>query len=126
MGPTVKAVSTYTITLFIAGDLAAARAVVRGYCYEHGACFTITPTEFVYTGGEETGVAIGLVNYPRFPCEPHELWSRAEALGRLLLPALNQRTCLLVGANETRWLVHEPPGVHRVKARDVNARSQRK
>jgi hypothetical protein len=83
-------VNTNQITIFVAGDIAAARAVVRRFCYEHSACFTITPTEFVYTGGEEVGVAIGLVNYPRFPGEP--LWARAEALTAELLLALNQRT----------------------------------
>jgi len=101
---------THQVTIWIAGDLAAAHRVIREFCYERGACFTVTPTRFVYTGGEEDGVAVGLANYPRFPSEPDALQARAEELARRLLPALNQRTCLLVGSSETKWIVVEPPG----------------
>ena len=107
---TTRMVPTHTITLYVAGDLAAACAVVRKYCYESGACFTVTRTEFIYTGGEESDITIKLVNYPRFPSAPAEQWLRCEELAELILPALNQRTCLLVGTTETRWVVREPPG----------------
>jgi len=102
---------THQVTIWMAGDLATAHRVCRDHCYTEGVCFTITPSKFIYTAGEEDGFAIGLVNYPRFPCEPDVLWLRAETLAAKLLPACNQRTCLLVGTNETRWLVVEPPGV---------------
>ncbi len=95
----------------MAGDLVTAHRVVREFCYESGACFTVTASKFIYTGGEEDGFAIGLVNYPRFPSEPEALAARAESLAIKLLAACNQRTCLLVGTAETRWLVLEPPGV---------------
>jgi hypothetical protein len=106
----VGIVKTHTITIFIAGDIGVARYALRRFAYEYGACFTITPTEFVYTGGEEAGVAIGLVNYPRFPSTVEWLWDRAERLAKVLMPVMNQRTCLLVGTDETRWCVEEPPG----------------
>lgn len=106
----MNTVPTYQVTIWMAGDLATAYRVVRDYCYAEGACFTITPTKFIYTGGEEDGFAIGLVNYPRFPCEPSDLAARAEDLAHRLLPACNQRTCLLVGTAETKWIVVEPPG----------------
>ena len=94
----------------MAGDLATAHRVCREFCYQEGSCFTVTPSKFIYTGGEEDGFVIGLVNYPRFPSEPGVLQTRAEALAEKLLPACNQRTCLLVGTLETKWIVVEPPG----------------
>jgi hypothetical protein len=94
----------------MAGDLATAHRVCREHCYETGACFTITPSKFIYTGGEEDGFAIGLVNYPRFPRALCDLQARARNLARALLPVLNQRTCLLVSTTETEWIVVEPPG----------------
>lgn len=103
-------VTTYQVTVYLAGDLAAIKQVVREFCYERGACVTVTQTTFVYTGGEEEGAALGLVNYPRFPSEPHELRARAEELARLLLPRCNQRSCLMVSTDTTTWLTVDPPG----------------
>ena len=94
----------------MAGDLATAHRVCRDFCYQEGACFTVTPSKFIYTGGEEDGFAVGLVNYPRFPSEASDLQAKAERLAGKLLPACNQRTCLLVGTSETKWLVVEPTG----------------
>lgn len=110
-------VSTHQLTLWMAGDVATATKVVREYCYAEGACFTITPSKFVYTGGEEDGFAIGLVNYPRFPSTVAELHERARGLADRLMPVMNQRTCLLVGVGAgggiTEWIVREPPGTTR-------------
>lgn len=107
----MSTVLTHQVTIWMAGDIATAHRVARDFCYAEGACFTVTPSKFIYTGGEEDGFAIGLVNYPRFPSEPEALWARGELLARRLLPACNQRTCLLVGTTETKWIVVEPPGV---------------
>lgn len=101
---------THNITLFIAGDAHTARELVRRFCYNVGSCFTVTPTEFIYTGGSESGVSIGLVNYPRFPCKLDDLHSIAIKLAECLMPGLNQRSCLLVGPAETEWLTLQPPG----------------
>ena len=110
MSDNSKSVTTRQVTIWMAGDLATAHRIVRAFCYTEGACFTVTPSKFIYTGGEEDGFAVGLVNYPRFPSEPADLLDRAEELARKLLVRCNQRTCLLVGTNETKWLVVEPPG----------------
>lgn len=101
---------TSEVRLYMAGDLATAHRVIRERCYAVGACFTITPTKFIYTAGEEDGFVVGLVNYPRFPSEPHQLFQRVERLAAFLLAACNQRTCLIVGDLTTRWIVIEPPG----------------
>jgi hypothetical protein len=70
---------TFTAAIYIAGDLNAARATCRDFCMT-SLCVTIEPVEFIYTGGSETGVRVGLINYPRFPAEPDAIWPKAEAL----------------------------------------------
>lgn len=62
-----KTCTSYPVSIFMAGDYNAAREICRAYCDEVGYCVTVTPTSYVYTGGEESGFIVGLINYPRFP-----------------------------------------------------------
>lgn len=106
----METVDTYKVSIHMAGDIGTAYRVIREYCYLVGACFTVTPTKFIYTGGEEDGFIIGLVNYPRFPKHHVEIDEAAKIIAARLLVACNQRTCLLVGTMETVWLSSNPPG----------------
>ena len=106
----MQPIETCTITIWMAGDLATTKQALRGYCYERGLCVTVTSTIFIYTGGEEAGVSIGLVNYPRFPSTPESLWDKALEIARMLVPACHQRTALVVGPVLTEWITVEPPG----------------
>lgn len=102
--------TTHRAQIYMAGDLTTAHRVVREHCYANGACFTITPTKFIYTGGEEDGFVVGIVNYPRFPSTAEDINMRGRQLIMKLLPACNQRTALLVTDTGTEWCVLEPPG----------------
>lgn len=93
---------TFTAIIYIAGDLAVARQICREFCMR-GLCVTVEPTEFIYTGGAETGVRIGLVNYPRFPSEPADLLIEARQLADDLRQGLSQHSWLIVTPNETIW-----------------------
>ncbi len=75
---------TYTIDIFMAGDTAQAKHVCREFCMR-GFCIHIVPADFIYTGGEETGFKIGIVNYPRFPSLPADAWAAATELAELLI-----------------------------------------
>jgi len=55
--------------IYIAGPLAVIEQTCRDWCME-GACVTVTPTNYIYTMGEESGAEIGLIHYPRFPKVP--------------------------------------------------------
>lgn len=103
-------VSSYSVTVYMAGDLADIKRALRAECFAVGLCVTVTPTTFIYTGGEESGASIGIVNYPRFPSTPDAIWSQAVALAERLIVACCQRTALVVGADRTRWVAIEPPG----------------
>lgn len=103
-------VETFTAKVYIAGDINAAKAVIRHTCYYEGLCVTVEPTTFIYTGGEEAGVVIGFVNYPRFPTTGKELVQRALDMMQKLIPALNQKSALLVASDYTSWMTIDPPG----------------
>ncbi len=54
-------------------------------------CVTMTPTEFIYVNGNEPGVIIGFILYPRFERETKEILLRAKLLGEQLLIGLKQQ-----------------------------------
>lgn len=104
---TNKTADTYTATIYIAGDLDKARDVVRKFCME-GFCVTVTQTEFFYTMGSEAGVAVGLINYPRFPVAPHALRATAYRLGQALLEELCQGSYTVVCPDQTEFVSRRP------------------
>ena len=105
-----KTEPTYTVRVYMAGDIAHARQLLRREVYppNAGLCVTVEPTTFVFTGGEEAGFVLGFVNYPRFPSEPRELWARAQGIAERLIPALGQWSALLVAQDKTAWLTARP------------------
>lgn len=102
--------NSYQVTVWIAGCIETAKRVVRECAYAAGQCVTITPTTFIYTGGEESGVSLGLVAYPKYPRPHGEILQAARDLVAALLPALNQRTALIVATDVTEWVLVDPPG----------------
>ena len=91
------------VSIYIAGDLPMIRYYCREFCME-GLCVTVTPTEFVFTGGMESGAQIGLVNYPRFPSTPEKIEATAERLTRFLIERLHQHSALIDTPEATIWL----------------------
>lgn len=76
----------------------------RQECLEDGLCVTVELTKFIYTGGEELGAVVGLVNYPRFPTTPDALWGRAVNLAIRLLNATCQHSVLVMSPEITEWI----------------------
>lgn len=96
------------VDIFLAGNADDARRVCRQHCMAVGLCVTVTETTFIYTGGEETGVRVGLVNYPRFPSTPEELFAKGEALAEKLITALCQWSALIQSNDRVLWLSRKP------------------
>jgi hypothetical protein len=109
---------TYTATIFIAGDLAIAKQVCREFCMRVGLCVTIEPTTYIYTGGEETGVRIGLINYPRFPAEPQQVKRKALELAHILLSRLCQHSFTVLTPDETLWHSIRETSVAQIHSQD--------
>jgi hypothetical protein len=94
---------TYAIRLYLSGPIEVAKQALRAECLREGLCVTIEPTTFIYTGGEEAGYVVGLVNYPRFPSTPEGLRIRARAVMVALLDATHQHSALMVTPETSEW-----------------------
>lgn len=101
-------VPTIRFEIFIAGDLDQAKQICRAYCFDVGLCVTVEPVAYIYTGGEEAGVRVGLINYPRFPSTEPELFAKAEGLASRLLEGMHQHSYSIAGPAETVWFSRRP------------------
>jgi len=102
------AVLSYPVSILIAGDVWQAETACLDYCDEVGLCVTVTETTYCYTGGEEAGVIVGLINSPRFPSDPTAIWQRAEQLGSILRERLKQDSYTIQAPDKTVWFSHRP------------------
>lgn len=102
MSTVIKKADTYWAKIFIAGPIEQIEQTCREYALK-GACVTVTPTKFIYTYGEETGVEIGLINYPRFPKKNEDIRAEAEALGFALLEECCQGSFTVMAQDETTF-----------------------
>ena len=65
--------------------------LVHDICQEYvecGLCVTVNDVQFIYTGGKESGVQIGLINYPRFPSKDEDVMQHAVELAYKLMNQL--------------------------------------
>lgn len=97
---------TYVVRLYLSGPIEVAKQAIRAECLREGLCVTVEATTFIYTGGEEAGYVVGLLNYPRFPCEPQVLVERARDLMHKLLDATHQHSALMVTPEESVWITN--------------------
>lgn len=93
---------TIRFDIFIAGDLAQAKQACREFC-RRGLCVTVEPVAYIYTGGEEAGVRVGLINYPKFPSTADALQQTARDLAEALRERLCQDSYSIVGPETTEW-----------------------
>jgi hypothetical protein len=95
---------THAVRIYTSGPLHLIEDTCRAFCLRQGLCVTVDPTRFIYTGGEETGAVVGLLNYPRFPQSPDEINRVAEDLAREILSACHQHSVLIVRPENTHWI----------------------
>ena len=104
------AVATFWARIYIAGDLATIEQACREECYEgvrdlaRGLCVTVEPLTFIYTGGEESGAVVGLIQYPRFPVPVEQIEQRAMALAATLTRRCCQKSALVMTPMKTTWI----------------------
>ena len=83
-------------------------SIVTKVCQEYvddvGLCVSITPCEFVYSNGRESGANIGLIHYPRFPSGREVIRAHALELASRLRVALSQSRVSVVMPDETVML----------------------
>jgi len=77
---------------------------LRKYIKRGDFAITVTSTRFFYQTGEEEGVIIGMINYPRFPLSKDAIKNIIIDLGYSLMKEFNQyRTTVIIG-NDTYML----------------------
>lgn len=111
MEPRIEAVDYYPVSIFMAGDYEEAKTFCREFCDEVGLCVTVTKTSYVYTGGDEDGVIVGLINYPRFPSTHLEILTRAVRLAEKLRVALHQQSFTVQSPEGTVWYSYRPEDI---------------
>jgi hypothetical protein len=89
--------------IWVSGDADSAKQITAQYLADIGLCVTITKTSFYYTGGQEEGMVIGLINYPRFPAGREEIKGKAIVLGEKIARYLGQGSYLVETPTETIW-----------------------
>ncbi len=80
------------------------RELCDQYVNEIKDCVTITPTEFRYVDGNEPGVIVGYINYPRFPRTQEEIYDRALGLAKVLMYGLDQNRVTITTPDKTIML----------------------
>lgn len=95
---------THVVRLYLSGPIDVAKQTIRAETLRAGLCVTIEPTSYIYTGGEEAGYVVGLLNYPRFPCDPQQLEDRARDLMQKLLVTTHQHSALMVTPTSSEWI----------------------
>lgn len=95
-----KSADTFTATIFIAGQIELIKSICAEYCSD-GFCVSIAPVDYIYKYGQESGAAIKIINYPRFPETNERLTLKAEKLGFLLAEKLHQGSFTVQANTET-------------------------
>ena len=95
---------SHWVKLYLSGPIEVAKQILRAECMREGLCVTIEPTTVIYTGGEEQGYVVGLLNYPRFPSTPDQLESRARHLMEALIAETFQHSALMMTPTVTEWI----------------------
>lgn len=97
---------SYPVSIFICGDAEDIAGECQDYADQVGYCVTITPTSYIFRGGDEDGFIIGLINYPRFPASPERIWQHAETLAARLCAKAGQKSYTIQAPDKTVWISH--------------------
>jgi len=99
----IKKSFAYSVDIFIGGNYEDAIRSCKKFT-ESGLCVTLERIDFVYTKGHETGIKIGVKNYPRFEANEKAIWATAELLASTLMFDLYQRSAMLCDHKKHVWL----------------------
>ena len=103
----MKTADTKTFRIWIAGDYQEAVRAMREFC-EEGACFAVQATDYVYTGGMESGVCVTRINYPRFPATEGFIQEQVMRAAEHLRDRLFQDSYTVEGPSKTTWVTRRP------------------
>lgn len=91
----------------LVGQRVLADTVCREFCDDHEIGVTVTNMTFIYPGGKEPGVIVGLFDYPRFPTGWPKVLASAKELADVLLVSLKQERLSIVCADQSYLVERE-------------------
>jgi hypothetical protein len=105
-------VETYTATIYVgtsdslrnSDEYWLGHRLCQTYCDAVGLCVSIKQTRFIYTGGNEYGLEIFLMDYPRFPSDKDTIRRHAIQLATNLKRELKQKRVSVVFPDKTIML----------------------
>ena len=109
----MKVVRTYTATIYCGlregytetlHGFHEVKGICQAFCNDIGLCVSVVCVDFIYSGGHENGLAITLINYPRFPESRRGILKKALKLAEILLVNLKQNRISVVCSNKTYML----------------------
>lgn len=106
MATTTKHLPTFWSKIYLSGLRDIIEQTCRQECKEAGLCVTVESVKYIYTGGEELGCVVGLINYPRFPSNPETIAERATKLAMKLLESTCQSSVLVMTPTQTTWITN--------------------
>lgn len=95
---------SYKVKLYLSGSYDDAIRACRQYVNDVGLCVTVERADYVYSYGMESGVVVGLLNYPRFPATKDQVYKKAEGLAIYLKRELCQSSVLIDDGETAKWL----------------------
>lgn len=96
-------VDSYWCKIYIAGDYNQILSLCRQFCFDFPFCVTVSRVAYVYQGGLEDGVEVGLINYARFPSEPSKLVEIATKLANKILESQAQWSYTIMTPDKSIW-----------------------
>jgi len=110
----IKSVDTHTATIYCGlrdaystlhhdwdGRYKIAQKVCQEYCNDVGLCVTIKKVDYIYKDGNEPGIEVGLINYPRFEETSSRIDYHANLLASKLMEKFNQLRVSVVTPEKT-------------------------
>jgi hypothetical protein len=110
----IKSVNSYTATIYCGlrsgystihhdwdGRYLIAKKVCQEYCDDVGLCVTIKKVDYIYKDGNEPGIEVGLINYPRFEETSSRIDYHAKILANELMLKFNQHRVSIVTPDKT-------------------------
>jgi hypothetical protein len=95
-----KSVESWWANVFVGGNYNAAEMACREMCFPKGLCVTIEKTKYIFGGGTEDGVRVGLIQYPPFPESIEDLIHKAISVGKKIAEENHQFSFTIVTARE--------------------------
>lgn len=99
-GSTYHLKSSYWVRCYISGPIEMVKQCCREFVLD-GLCVTVTPTTYIYTHGEESGVMIELIRYPKYPNSPgskKDNWNTMVELADFILDQTHQGSYTVMDA----------------------------